>query len=74
MRRTTVKISDELDALLRQEAELRGRTISEVTRLALEAFLGVGPRRRLRAGGAGRSGASETSERIEEILRQEVSR
>ena len=75
MRRTTLKIPDALDAQLRHEAERRGVTISEVSREALEAYL-VGPtgRRRLGAAKAGRSGASDVSERIEEILAAEVDR
>lgn len=50
-------------------------TISEVSREALEAYL-VGPsgRRRLGAAAAGRSGASDVSARIEEILAAEVRR
>lgn len=71
MKRTTVKIPDELDARLRNEAKRRGATISEVTREALEAHLG-GPRRRLRAAGAFRSGRSDISERIEDILAEEA--
>lgn len=69
MKRTTVKIPDELDARLRQEAKRRGVTISQVTREALEARLGaVGGRRRLLSIGAGNSGRSDISERIEELL------
>ncbi len=74
MKRTTVKITDELDARLRHEAERRGTTISEVTRDALEAYLGLGGRRRLRAAAAGASGRDDVSERIEEILASEVGR
>jgi predicted DNA-binding protein len=73
MRRTTVKIPDELDARLRHEAARSGKTISEVTREAIEAHLG-GPRRRLIAAAAGRSGHSDTARRIEEILRREAKR
>jgi predicted transcriptional regulator len=75
MKRTTLKIPDALDARLRHEAARRGVTISEVSREALEAYL-VGPRgrRRLDAAGAGRSGRSDVSERIEEILAAEVRR
>jgi predicted transcriptional regulator len=74
MRRTTVKISDELDARLRHEAKRRGRTVSELTREALEAYLRVGGRRRLGAAAAGASGHADVSERIEEILAREVGR
>ncbi len=75
MKRTTVKIPDDLDARLRHEAQRRGVTIAEISRLALEAYLGVGQvRRHLGAAGAGRSGRSDVSERIEEILAAEVAR
>lgn len=73
MVRTTVKISEDLDARLRHEAERRGVTISDVTREALEAHLG-GRRRVLRSVGAGRSGRSDISTRMEEILAQELGR
>jgi len=75
MKRTTVKIPDALDARLRHEAERRGLTISELSREALEQYL-VGPpgERRLGAAKAGRSGRTDVSERIEEILAAEVTR
>ncbi len=69
MKRTTVKLPDELDARLRHEAARRGLTISELTREAIEQHLGR--RRRLLASGAGRSGHTDISERIEEILEAE---
>ena len=73
MQRTTVKLSDELDARLRYEAQRRGITVSELTREAIETHLGVGrKRRRLLASGAGSSGQDDISERIEEILANEV--
>ncbi len=71
-KRTTVKLPDELDAQLRHEAQRRGMTISELTREAIEAHVGGGARRQLIAAKAGRSGRSDVSERIEEILRAEV--
>lgn len=75
MKRTTVKIPDELDARLRHEAARRGTTIADISREALEAHLGNGsPRRRLGAAGVGHSGRSDVSERIEEILAAEVER
>ncbi len=75
MKRTTLKIPDALDARLRHEAERRGVTISEVSRDALEAYFDFvsGPRR-LGAAKAGRSGRTDVSERIEEILAAEVQR
>jgi predicted transcriptional regulator len=73
MLRTTIKLPDELDARLRHEAERRGMTISEMTREAIEAYLGGRrPRRKLLAAGVGASGHDDISERIEEILANEV--
>ena len=74
MKRTTVKLPDELDARLRHEAQRRGKTVSELTREAIEVHLGGGGkgRRRLLAAGAGHSGRSDISEQIERILRAEV--
>jgi predicted transcriptional regulator len=75
MKRTTVKLPDELDARLRHEAERRATTVSELTREAIEAHLGVSKgKRRMMAAAAGHSGHSDISERIEEILRAEVKR
>jgi predicted transcriptional regulator len=76
MKRTTVKLPDDLDTQLRHEAARRGITISELTREAVETHLAArtGRRRRLLAAGAGRSGHSDVSERIEEILAAEVRR
>lgn len=69
-----MKIPDELDARLRNEAKRRGLTISEVTREAIEAHLDAGgrPRRRLRAAGSVSSGEGDLSVRIEEILAAEA--
>lgn len=75
MKRTTVKIPDQLDARLRHEAERQGVTIADISRAALEAYLGESSgRRRLGAAGAGRSGSGDVSQRIEEILAAEVGR
>jgi predicted transcriptional regulator len=75
MKRTTVKLPDDLDARLRHEAERRGSTVSELTREAIEAHLGARMgRRNLIASAAGRSGSHDVSVRIEQILRDEASR
>jgi predicted transcriptional regulator len=74
VKRTTVKLPDELDARLRHEAARRRVTVAELTREAIEAHLGADAgRRTLIAAGAGCSGQHDISERIEEILRAEVS-
>ena len=70
MKRTTVKLTDEVDARLRHEAQRRGITVSELTREAIETHLGA--RRTLGAAAAGRSGRCNISERVEEILASEV--
>jgi predicted DNA-binding protein len=72
LKRTTVKLPDDLDARLRHEARRRGVTIADITRTALEEHLGAGRRRSLGARGAARSGRSDISERIEEIIASET--
>jgi len=74
MRRTTVKLPDDVDARLRHEASRRGTTIAEITREAIETHLGGGSRRRFIAAKAGRSGRRDTARRIEEIIRREARR
>jgi predicted transcriptional regulator len=74
MRRTTVKLPDALDARLRHEAVRRGTTISELTRMAIENFLGGGRRRTFLSAGAARSGRRDISTRVEEIIRSEIGR
>lgn len=78
MKRTTVKIPDELDARLRHEAQRRGVTISQITREALEAHLvGEGaadgaPRRRVFHGaGMFHSGKPGIAHRAREVIREE---
>ena len=73
MRRTTIKLSDRVDAILRHEAARRDMTISQLTREAIETHLGLRGRR-LAAAGAGRSGRTDISVRIEEILASEVTK
>jgi predicted transcriptional regulator len=75
MRRTTIKLPDDLDRQMRDEAARRGLTVSDWTREAIAAHLPrQGARRRLLAAGAGSSGRSDISEKIEEILGVELLR
>ncbi|MFJ9362884.1 CopG family transcriptional regulator [Nocardia sp. NPDC101769] len=75
MKRTTVKLPDELDDRLRHEAHVRGITVSELTREALAQYLSApSGRRKFGAAAAGRSGRSDTSSRIDEILEREWGR
>ncbi|MGW0249657.1 ribbon-helix-helix domain-containing protein [Nocardia goodfellowii] len=76
MKRTTIKLPDDVDARLRHEAERRGTTVSELTREAITQYLAIpaGGRRQFGAAAAGHSGHSDTSARIDEILGQEWAR
>ena len=68
MKRTTIKLPDELDQRLRREAVRRGITVSQLTREAIAAHLGGGPTREFRSAGAGNSGRSDISQRVDEYL------
>lgn len=73
VKRTTVKLPDDIDREMRDEAARRGLTLSDWTREAIESHLPrQRGRRRLLATGAGASGRSDVSERIEEILASEL--
>lgn len=73
MKRTSIKLDDDLDARMRHEAARRGMTLSEWGREAIAAHLPGEPgegarRRRLPFAGVGDSGRSDISERMEELL------
>ncbi|MFN2494438.1 MAG: hypothetical protein ABR608_00805 [Pseudonocardiaceae bacterium] len=73
MKRTTVKVPDDLDRAMRDEAQRREMTLSDWTREAIEAHLPRrGGRRRLLATGAATSGRSDVAERAREILAAEL--
>ncbi|MGH3870862.1 MAG: CopG family transcriptional regulator [Pseudonocardiaceae bacterium] len=72
MKRTTVKIQDDVDRAMRDEAQRRGMTLSEWAREAIEAHLPrQGGQRRLLATGSGASGRSDVAQRAAEILSAE---
>ena len=70
MKRTTVSLPDDLALVAAREARRRGVSLSEVTRQALTEHLRLVPdeRRRMPFGKLGRSGHTDTSERVDEIL------
>jgi predicted transcriptional regulator len=70
VKRTTVKLPDDLDRAMRAEAERRGLTLSDWTREAIASHLPHqrGERRQLAFFASGDSGFTDTSERTEEIL------
>ena len=69
MKRTTVKLPEDLDAKLRAEAERRGMTVSELTREAIETHLNGGRRRVLHSAGAGAPVVeANLSTRVDEIF------
>ncbi len=72
MKRTTIKLPEDVDREMRDEAARRGMTVSEWTREAITSHLPhQRGQRRLRAVAVGNSGRSDISERIEEILAEE---
>ncbi|MCA1711944.1 MAG: ribbon-helix-helix domain-containing protein [Actinobacteria bacterium] len=72
MKRASIRLPDDLDLHLRQEARRRGVTLSELAREAIEAHLARTGGRRLHAAAAGASGERDVSERIEQILVEEL--
>lgn len=76
MKRTTVTLSDELADAAAREARRRHVSVSQVTREALEAHLGLGggERRRIPFVALGSSGHSSTARDVEEILASEWTR
>jgi predicted transcriptional regulator len=72
MKRTTISLPDELATALQREARRRRVSVSEVARQALSEHLGLdGRKRHLPFVALGRSGYSDTAERMEEILAEE---
>ncbi|HEX9696604.1 MAG TPA: CopG family transcriptional regulator [Actinomycetota bacterium] len=68
MKRTTVKLPDDLDALLRDEARRRGVSMSDVTREAIEAYLiPRGPRRLSFVGAGASTDGRSIAEHFDEI-------
>jgi Arc/MetJ-type ribon-helix-helix transcriptional regulator len=76
MKRTTITLSDELATAVSREARRRHVSVSEVTREALAAHLGLSgdEPRRLPFAALGSSGHRTTARDFEEILADEWTR
>ena len=76
MKRTTVSLPDDLAAAVARAADRRRVSVSELTREALTAHLGVGRTEKRPLGFAklGASGSRNTSRDVEEILDAEWGR
>jgi hypothetical protein len=75
MKRITIVVPDDLNALLQEERRRRDVPVAEVVRDALEAYLvKKDTPRKLPFAGLGRSGRHDISERVEEILAEEWGR
>ena len=73
MKRTTVKIPDELDSKLRREAQRMGMTVSEVVRQGIEMRVGGSRRPILRSlAGSLKDGDGTLSRRIDEIIQEDI--
>jgi plasmid stability protein len=71
--RTTVTLPGELARRVRFRARIERRSVSSILREALEAYLeGAEPPPMPSFVGIGESGRSDTSERAEEILREQM--
>jgi Arc/MetJ-type ribon-helix-helix transcriptional regulator len=76
MKRTTVSLPDDLAGALEREARRRRLSVSQITREALAAHLGLGGEkpRRLPFAALGASGHRTTARDLEEILAAEWTR
>jgi hypothetical protein len=72
MKRTTVSIPDDLALAVEREARRRAVSVSEVTREALAAHVGLAAgRRRLPFANLGHSGTRHTARQAEDVLAKE---
>ena len=75
MKRITISLPDDLAAALERESRRERASVSEIVRKAIEARLRPLPivdgKRQIPFAALGRSGYTDTSERIDEILAEE---
>ena len=76
MKRTTVSLPDSVAAALQREARRRSSTVSDLTRRALIAFLGLSEDepRHIPFAAVAHSGHRHTARDVEEILNEEWGR
>jgi ribbon-helix-helix CopG family protein len=75
VKRTTIMLSDEVDARLRLEARRRGVSIADIVREAIEVHLPViGPAGNLSFFAIGEGGSKDGSERVDEIVAEAIAR
>jgi hypothetical protein len=68
MRRTTIYFEPELEALLRRETLRQKRSMAELVRDAVRAYVGKAPRQVPPGAGAFASGHRDTAERVDAVL------
>jgi hypothetical protein len=72
MKRTTISLSDDLALAVEREARRRSTSVSEVTREALAAHLGLaGSVRPLPFANLGHSGTRHTARRLDQLIAKE---
>ncbi len=74
MKRTTIMLTDDLDARLRLEARRRGVSVAQVARDAIERELPSQPGGRLSFFAIGEGSPPDASERVEEFVVKSVRR
>ncbi len=76
MKRTTILLPDDLARVVDDERRRRDVSTAELVRLALRSYLGLDADRprRLPFAALGRSGHSDTSERVDELLERDWGR
>ena len=75
MKRTTIMLPDDLDARIRLEARLRGVSIADVAREAIERYVpDPAPTGRLGFFAIGEGGPIDASERVDELVGKAVAR
>jgi hypothetical protein len=70
MKRTTIYLEPELEVLLKLEVLRQKRSMAEIVREAVHAYVTRAPRRAPPGAGEFSSGRADTAERAEDVLKQ----